>query len=441
MLLTKLEEVTGKKGLKARIEKWIGAVSKAFDWLEKLMSQDEEGGDFWDRLEKAVGSIWDFILDAVVGWLEKTIVVQALKWVVEKLDPTGVMAVITTIIDVYNVITAIMEKPKEIFEMIDKVLDGLGDLIKGIIGAAATVFEKALGAAIPVVMAILSALFGLDGVVDEVKDAIKELRQKVEDGVKKVMNSIKAWVLKMLGQGDDDGKDSIEKALAEILQEGEAEGDEGEVTKDEAESIKSKVNTDHPSVIQISSIKDAGANWEFEYVQKKSAVVSKGKLAKGKHQKIFGLVESGKAESRREIVCRSGTLDARIGGTVGDVMQAHHMISCSVAEKNDFALAAAESGYDINRKGNGILLPSTAKKWNQLKGKKPLHRGGHTQEYYNLVENRLNGPSLRAMKAKDQKKPWTDIRVVEAMADVEKEIETALMDYEVTLSNQDPSLI
>ncbi|MEP7229797.1 MAG: DUF4157 domain-containing protein [Ginsengibacter sp.] len=276
MLLTKLEEVTGKKGLKAKIEKAIGVISNAFEWLEKLMSQDGEGGTFWDRLEKSIGSIWDFILDAAVSWLETTIVGKALVWIASKLDPTGVMAVITTIIDVYNVVEAVMEKAKEIFEMIDKILDGIADLIKGVIEPAATVFEHALGAAIPVVMAILSSLFGLNGIVDEVKEAIKKLQQKIEDGVKKVMNAIKGWVEKLLGKGDEqDGKDDINKALGEIDTEAQTDAKDGEIKKDEADAIKNKVNQDHKSVIEISSVADGGQTWDFEYVQRAKKKIPK----------------------------------------------------------------------------------------------------------------------------------------------------------------------
>ncbi|MBK8565141.1 MAG: DUF4157 domain-containing protein [Saprospiraceae bacterium] len=208
MLLRILEEVTGKRGLKAKIERVIGAISRAWDWFEALMNQGEEGGSIWDRLSSAIGSIWDMILDGVVGWLEDTIVVRALAWVASKLDPTGVMAVITTVIDVFNIFQAIMDKAREILEMIERVLDGIGDLIKGIIAAAANVLERALAAAIPVAMAILSALFGLDGVVDKVKDVIKELRQKVEDGIRRVMTAIKNWVERLLGRGGaaEDGK-------------------------------------------------------------------------------------------------------------------------------------------------------------------------------------------------------------------------------------------
>jgi phage-related protein len=274
MLLEVLEEVTGKKGLKAKIEKKIGVIASAFEWFEKLMNSSEDGGSFEDRLEKAIGNIWDFILDAVVGWLETNIVKKALAWVAEKLDPTGVMAVITTIIDVFNVIEAIVEKAKEIFQMIDKVLDGFADLIKGILGAAATVFEKALGAAIPVVMAILASLFGLDDVVDEVKEAIEDLRKKIREGVKSIMTTIKGWIEKWFGE-EDDGTDDIAKALSEIDTEANADSDDGEVKKDEADAIKEKVNKDHPSVIEITSVKDSGETWDFEYVQKASKKIPK----------------------------------------------------------------------------------------------------------------------------------------------------------------------
>ena len=61
--------------------------------------------------------------------------------------------------------------------------------------------------------------------------------------------------------------DTITAALHEIDVVGKKESDEGEITAREAEAIKDKVNADHPTVIRISSVRDAGLNWDFEYVQ------------------------------------------------------------------------------------------------------------------------------------------------------------------------------
>ena len=148
----------------------------------------------WDKLKEKIGNIWEMILDGVASWLETTIIKKALVWVATKLDPTGVMAIITTIIDVFNVIQAIADKAREILEIINGVLDGIADLIKGIIAAAANFFEKALAAAIPVILAILGYLFGLDGVVDEVKKQIEALREKIANGVLAIVKKMRAFV-------------------------------------------------------------------------------------------------------------------------------------------------------------------------------------------------------------------------------------------------------
>jgi len=73
--------------------------------------------------------------------------------------------------------------------------------------------------------------------------------------------------------------DTISAALQEIETEGKKEIDEGEVTVREAEGIKNKVNADHPSVIKISSVRDGGPSWDFEYVQLSTASISKGSVA------------------------------------------------------------------------------------------------------------------------------------------------------------------
>lgn len=309
MLLEILEEVTGRKGLKAKVQRVIGAISNAWDWFQKLIAESKEGESLWDRLSNAVGSIWDFILNGVVGWLEQTIVKRALAWIAKKLDPTGVMAVITTIIDVFALLEAVMSKAKEIFEMIERVLDRIGEIIKGILPAAAEVLERALAAAIPVAMAILAAVVGLDGAVDTVKEEIQKLREKVRDGIKRVMTSIKDWILRMLGGNKDDGKDTIAAALQEIDTEAERESDEGEVKQDEAEAIKNKVNLDHPQVIEISSVKDGGETWDFEY----EPIIQRATVKKPKKTLLPG---EGKV----------GTFgDLRRSGSSGDNLTPHHI--------------------------------------------------------------------------------------------------------------------
>ncbi|MBC7421947.1 MAG: DUF4157 domain-containing protein [Ferruginibacter sp.] len=68
-------------------------------------------------------------------------------------------------------------------------------------------------------------------------------------------------------EGKDGKKDDINNALAEIDIEAKRDINDGVITDKEANAIKNKVNADYGSVIKISSVKDGGETWDFEYVQ------------------------------------------------------------------------------------------------------------------------------------------------------------------------------
>lgn len=76
-------------------------------------------------------------------------------------------------------------------------------------------------------------------------------------------------------------------------------------------------------------------------------------------------------------------LDEAIGKTSNpEVSRAHHI----VGEKTPEAAKKLEQfGIDRNDPANGIFLPNDAE--SSLKGS--LHTGGHTQKYYNTVEQRM----------------------------------------------------
>ncbi|MCW3117353.1 MAG: hypothetical protein JWM28_1435, partial [Chitinophagaceae bacterium] len=83
------------------------------------------------------------------------------------------------------------------------------------------------------------------------------------------------------------GNDTIAAAFGELDTEGKQKIADGEVTKADADQIKADVNRDHPSVIEITSVKEAGENWEFEYLQKKSRVIPRLPRSNG-HWEIPG---------------------------------------------------------------------------------------------------------------------------------------------------------
>ncbi|GJM34480.1 MAG: hypothetical protein DHS20C18_34810 [Saprospiraceae bacterium] len=121
----------------------------------------------------------------------------------------------------------------------------------------------------------------MDKIKAFLKPALDWLKKKViapiKGMIKRAKERIKAWVKRMkekwrkrFGKDKKDGKEkgNLGAALQEIERRGRSELDEGEVTRNEADKIKSKVNRAHSNVINITSIKDGGETWDFEYVQK-----------------------------------------------------------------------------------------------------------------------------------------------------------------------------
>ena len=82
-------------------------------------------------------------------------------------------------------------------------------------------------------------------------------------------------------------------------------------------------------------------------------------------------------------------LDEAIGQTSDpEISRAHHIVGEKTPEA---AKKLEEFGIDRNDPANGILLPNDAE--SPLKGS--LHLGGHTQEYYNTVEQRMMQATTR----------------------------------------------
>lgn len=78
-----------------------------------------------------------------------------------------------------------------------------------------------------------------------------------------------------------------------------------------------------------------------------------------------------------------GNLDEAMGQTSNpEISRAHHIVGEKTPEA---AKKLEEFGIDRNDPANGILLPNDAE--SPLKGS--LHLGGHTQEYYDTVEQRM----------------------------------------------------
>lgn len=196
-IIKKIAQHTGKD--EASIRRWIERGQKGLEWLQTLLTEGPAG--IWKKIQEGVDNLWNTVLDTIAGWIEQQIVQKAIAWIATKLDPTGVMAIITTIIDVMNLIESLAAQLRQILEIINGVIDGIADIAKGIIEKGAAFIERSLADGIPVALNILAGILGISGIAEKVKEAIKKLHDKIDKAIDKVVAGLKKFITGAINLG------------------------------------------------------------------------------------------------------------------------------------------------------------------------------------------------------------------------------------------------
>src|SRR5205807_2545764 len=99
------------------------------------------------------------------------------------LDPTGIMAVVNSVIAFYRAVESAIEYLRQILEIVDRWFDTLAGIASGAIGAAANMLEGLFARAIPVAIGFLANQVGLSGLGRRIREMIEAVREKVAQAI------------------------------------------------------------------------------------------------------------------------------------------------------------------------------------------------------------------------------------------------------------------
>ena len=119
------------------------------------------------------------------------------------IDPTGIMAVVNSILLVYDTIRSAIEYMARILAIIDDFLTSVLEVAAGAIGGAAQKIEKGLAAAVPVAIGFLANILRLGKLSAKVREAIGKLQDWVEKGIESLIKGaikIGGAILKGIGK-------------------------------------------------------------------------------------------------------------------------------------------------------------------------------------------------------------------------------------------------
>jgi hypothetical protein len=206
--------------LRERLVRMIGPRRVAF--LERTVDfvRDiaERGlGAAWEKIKEFAGGLADQVFDAIRNWISESIIGAALRRLVTMFNPVG--ALINAVIGIYDTIQFIVERARQIGELVDAVSTSITEIASGAIGRAVEAVENALSRALPVAISFLAELIGLDNVGERVRETIERLREMVDNAIDRLID----WIVsRFRGRSDEAGESHEEPPAEGAAQDGAA---------------------------------------------------------------------------------------------------------------------------------------------------------------------------------------------------------------------------
>jgi|GEM_PF-2880821 hypothetical protein len=233
-LRARLEKAIGAKAM-GTITKIANVMADAWHWITTLWSKGP--GAVWDEIKSRLADLGTAIMAGIGAWIGGDLIKIGIEKIAKLSNPAG--AIIELIQTIYKTISFVVTKMNKILAMADAVLDSIGNIVKGNIGAAAGAIEKALVGAIGTVLAFLADWLGVSDPGEKLKGVVEKVQGKVEMAIDWLIAKAIALVQKIFGKDKKEDKSpkwttAVAGVNAQLKAMEEASGD-GKLTEAQIE--------------------------------------------------------------------------------------------------------------------------------------------------------------------------------------------------------------
>nr|WP_321465819.1 DUF4157 domain-containing protein [uncultured Desulfobulbus sp.] len=165
----------------ARLRSMLSLATGVWSFIATLINEGPAG--LWRELSERLTSLWDSVVEGVVGFITERVIGWAARWLVSLLDVTGIMPVINALIAIYRAIESFMQYLRQMLEIVAQVLDGIAGIARGAIGKAAGFVERALAGALPIAIGFLANQAGLGRLSQRLREILGGLRGRVDRAI------------------------------------------------------------------------------------------------------------------------------------------------------------------------------------------------------------------------------------------------------------------
>jgi hypothetical protein len=176
----KLTEQIGAEKV-AKIKKAIDKLTGIWSFVKELIEKGPVA--IVDLIAEKLSNLWTMVLDAAKGWIMDKVITQVTTKLLSLLDPTGIMAVINSVIAIYKAIQSFIEQLRAMLEILNNFVNGIAEIAAGNVKVAADYLEGAMARGIPVLIGFLANQLSLGDIGKKLAEIIGKIREKVTEGI------------------------------------------------------------------------------------------------------------------------------------------------------------------------------------------------------------------------------------------------------------------
>lgn len=171
----------------------------------------------WNKIMADLSGLLDTVFDGIKSFLLERVVLAMIKKIPALFGPVG--AIVQLVMTAWNLYEFLRDQLSRIAALVKTVVDGIGDIARGILTGAIAKVEEVLGNLVPIALDLLAKLLGLGNLSADVRTIIEKVQAFVD-------KAIDGLITRVIGLFSGKGKDGAARP-ADPAAEAAAGLDEG----------------------------------------------------------------------------------------------------------------------------------------------------------------------------------------------------------------------
>jgi hypothetical protein len=154
-----------------------------------------------EMIVEQAGEIFNTLVDSLKSWIATEFITRGLKLIAELSNPAGeLIKIVESIIDT---VMFVIEKAKQLADLINTVVNALSDIVEGKTGPAAKKVEDVLARSIPLLLRFIAGQFGLSGIGKKIRDIIHKIRDPIDKLIGRLLDVLVEKIKPLWDKGRD----------------------------------------------------------------------------------------------------------------------------------------------------------------------------------------------------------------------------------------------